>query len=69
MAGKYEIENSSDGQFYFNLKAGNGQTILTSEMYTQKKSAKTGIASVQTNCPNDGRYDRRTSREIGRAHV
>ena len=29
MAGKFELKQSSDGQFMFNLKAGNGQIILT----------------------------------------
>jgi Domain of unknown function (DUF1508) len=28
MAGKFEIKKSSDNQFYFNLKAGNGEIIL-----------------------------------------
>ena len=49
MAGKFEIKKSKDNQFYFNLKAGNGQVILTSEMYKAKASADKGIASVKTN--------------------
>lgn len=32
MAAKFEIKKSSNGKFYFNLKAGNGQVILSSEM-------------------------------------
>ena len=32
MAGKFVIKKSSDGQFRFNLKAGNGEIILTSEL-------------------------------------
>ena len=35
--GKYEIHKASNGQYYFNLKAGNQQTILTSEMYVKKR--------------------------------
>ena len=31
MAGKFELKTAKDGQFMFNLKAGNGQVILTSE--------------------------------------
>ncbi len=61
MAGFYELKKSSDGQYMFNLKAGNGEIILTSERYTAKSSAENGIASVQTNSPKDERYDRRTS--------
>jgi uncharacterized protein YegP (UPF0339 family) len=61
MAGWYELSKSSDGQFRFVLKAGNGETILTSELYTAKKSAENGIASVQTNCSLDERYERKSS--------
>ena len=61
MAGKFEIKKSSDNQFYFNLKAGNGEIILTSEMYRAKSSAENGITSVKTNAPIDSRYDRKTT--------
>lgn len=43
------------------MKAGNGEIILISEMYKAKASADKGIASVKTNAPNDGRYDRKTA--------
>lgn len=36
MAGWFELSKSSDNQFRFVLKAGNGETILTSELYTSK---------------------------------
>jgi len=59
MAGWYELSKSSDGQFRFVLKAGNAETILTSELYGAKASAENGIASVQTNAPLDERYERK----------
>ena len=62
MAGIFEIKRARDGQFYFNLKARNGQVILTSEMYTTKASAQHGIASVKTNAVLDQRFERKTSR-------
>jgi hypothetical protein len=37
MAGKFEIKKAKDGQFYFHLKAGNGEKILASEMYRGKR--------------------------------
>jgi len=40
---KFEIEESRDNQFYFNLKAGNGQVIVTSETYKSKQSCKHAI--------------------------
>lgn len=61
MAGYYELKKSSDSQFMFNLKAGNNETILTSERYTTKSSAENGIKTVQNNCTNDSRYERRKS--------
>ncbi len=62
MAGKYVLKKAKNGQFYFNLKAGNHETILTSEMYKAKSSAKNGIASVQKNSPDEKRYDRRVNK-------
>ncbi len=62
MAGKYVMKKAKDGQFYFNLKAGNGETILSSEMYKAKSSANNGIASVQKNSPEEKRYDRRVNK-------
>jgi uncharacterized protein len=59
--GKFVTKPASNGQFMFNLKAGNGETILTSELYTSKAARNDGIISVQNNCTNDGRYDRKLS--------
>ncbi|WP_457802577.1 YegP family protein, partial [Vibrio cholerae] len=47
--GKYELKKSSNNQFYFVLKATNGQVIATSEMYTTKQNAINGIESVKAN--------------------
>jgi len=61
MAGKYELKNASGEKYMWNLIAGNGEVILTSETYNAKDSAKTGIASCRTNSPLDARYERKTS--------
>jgi uncharacterized protein YegP (UPF0339 family) len=61
MAGKFELNTSSNGKFFFNLKASNGQIILSSEMYDTKSGAENGIASVKKNAADDARYDRRTA--------
>lgn len=60
MAGYYQLKRSGE-QFMFNLKAGNHETILTSERYTTKQSAEAGIASCKENSSNDARYVRKTS--------
>ncbi len=59
MAGKFELKKSSSNQFYFSLKAGNGEPILASEMYQSKTGAENGIQSVKTNAPFDSRYERK----------
>jgi uncharacterized protein YegP (UPF0339 family) len=61
MAGNFEIKQSTNSKFYFNLKAGNGQTILSSQLYETKSATENGIESVRTNAPNDDRYERLTS--------
>jgi uncharacterized protein YegP (UPF0339 family) len=61
MAGKFELKLSSSGKYHFNLKAGNGQIILSSETYESKAAAENGIASVQKNAADDNRFDRKES--------
>lgn len=61
MAGKFEISKRKNGEFQFNLKAGNGQVILSSEGYADKAGCRNGIESVRKNSQEDGRYDRRTA--------
>jgi uncharacterized protein len=48
-------------QYYWNLKAKNGEKILSSEAYTTKQGCQTGIASVKINASYDERYDRKVS--------
>lgn len=57
---KFELfKSSANENFYFRLKAGNGQIILASQGYSSKQSCLTGIASVQENAPRDERYDKK----------
>lgn len=62
MAGKFEIKKSANGKFHFNLKAGNGQIILSSEMYESKSACENGIESIKKNAGNADRFDRRESK-------
>ncbi|RDI14545.1 YegP family protein [Flavobacterium sp. AG291] len=59
--GKFVISKRKNGEYQFNLKAGNGQIILGSEGYTTKSSCENGIESVKKNAPIDERYDRKES--------
>jgi len=60
--GKFEIITRKNGEFQFNLKAGNGQIILTSEGYTTKAACKNGIDSVKKNVKDDKRFKRLESK-------
>lgn len=46
--GKFQINKTNTG-YTFHLKAGNGQTIATSEVYVSLANCKKGIASVMKN--------------------
>lgn len=59
MASKFEIFNGRNGKFYFHLKAGNGEIILSSQGYSLKAGCQKGVASVRSNAPDDKRYVRR----------
>ncbi|MBQ7649714.1 MAG: YegP family protein [Victivallales bacterium] len=62
MAGKFEIKAAANGKFIFNLKAGNGEVILTSQMYKSLVGAKRGIASVKKNAPDAARFEIKTAK-------
>ena len=49
--GKYVIKVSKNGKYHFNLLAGNGEPILSSQMYVARKGAVKGIRSVMKNAP------------------
>lgn len=59
--GKFVITTRKNGEFQFNLKATNGQVILSSEGYTTLGACKNGIESVKKNSPEDARYERKES--------
>ena len=48
--GKYLVKEAKSG-FIFNLKAGNGEIIATSETYSSKASCLNGVESVKKNAP------------------
>ena len=48
--GKFVIKATNTG-VKFDLKAGNGEVIATSEVYNTEASCRKGIASVQKNAP------------------
>ena len=59
--GKFVISKRKNDEFQFNLKAGNGQIILTSEGYTTRAACDNGIESVRKNSEDDSKYERKTA--------
>ena len=59
--GKFEITSRKNGEFQFNLKASNGQVILTSQGYTTKASCLNGVESVKKNSQEDKRFEVKVS--------
>lgn len=47
----FELKNTSDDQYMFNLRAPNHEVIATSERYTTKRAAQQGIESVRQYAP------------------
>ena len=61
--GKFEITKDKAGKYRFNLKAGNGQVILSSQGYESKSGCTNGIDSVRKNSQDDARFDRKTAKD------
>nr|WP_218280347.1 YegP family protein [Verrucomicrobium spinosum] len=57
----YDLKKDKSGKFTFNLKAGNGQVILTGQSYASKQGAQDGIASVRTHGVDDANFELKTS--------
>lgn len=56
----FEIyQSEKNQQFYFRLKAKNGQVILTSQGYANKAGAKNGVESVRKNAGDDSKFERK----------
>ena len=57
--GKFVITLRKNGEFQFNLKATNGQVILTSEGYNTKAACMNGIESVKKNSQSEARFEKK----------
>ncbi|MEN8130268.1 MAG: YegP family protein [Pseudomonadota bacterium] len=63
MAGKFVITKGKDDKYYFNLKAGNGEVILTSQGYKAKADCMNGIESVKKNSQSEGQFEVKKSND------
>ena len=60
--GKFVVTLRKNGEFQFNLKATNGQVILTSEGYTTKAACLNGIESVKKNAQEEARFETKVAK-------
>ena len=65
--GKFVISKRKNGEFQFNLLAGNGQVILTSEGYASKPSCMNGVKSVMKNAAEAKRFEPKVAKN-GKFH-
>lgn len=49
---KFKLKETEKGKWHFNLVAGNGQVVGTSQLYESENGAKNGIESVKKNAPD-----------------
>lgn len=61
--GKFEVTTRKNGEYQFNLKASNGQIILTSEGYKTKASCLNGIESVKKNCQDVKKFEKKVAKD------
>ncbi|MCF0174902.1 MAG: YegP family protein [Bacteroidales bacterium] len=61
--GKFVVKTRKNGDFQFDLKATNGQVILSSQGYKSKDSCLNGIESVKRNSQVDARFERLTAKD------
>ena len=47
--GKFVIKETANGGFKFDLKAGNGEVIASSQTYKSEKACENGVESVRKN--------------------
>ena len=63
MAGKFIVYKGKDGKDYFRLRAGNGETIFTSQGYSSRKTCLNGVESVRKNSQNPKRFEVKTAKD------
>lgn len=61
MPARFELKKTETGKFMFNLKAGNGEIILTSQSYADKAGAMNGIQSVKAHAMKFDNFEQKVA--------
>ena len=67
--GKFEVSLNSKNEYYFKLKASNGEIVLVSESYKNRQGCDNGIQSVRENALLEENFDIRLSNDKKRYFV
>jgi uncharacterized protein YegP (UPF0339 family) len=67
--GKFEVSLNSKNEYYFKLKASNGEIILISESYKNRQGCDNGIQSVRENALLEENFEIRLSNDKKRYFV
>ena len=62
---RFDVFRGNDGRYYFNLIAGNGEIVLSSQGYASEASAINGTFSVAANGTTEARYELNDSADGG----
>ncbi len=68
MGASFEITRNDKGEYYFKLTNADGKTLLRSEGYTAKASAKNGVESVRKNAGVAGKLEVKEAKD-GRPYL
>jgi len=49
---RYELKESSNGKFFFNIKATNGQVVATSTLFASEDDRATAIEKLKAQAPD-----------------
>ena len=60
--GKFVVSTRANREIQFNLKADNGQVILSAESYKSKDACMNGIESVRKNSATEARFEKLTAK-------
>ncbi|MGZ5038040.1 MAG: YegP family protein [Usitatibacter sp.] len=63
MSGTYILHSAGTEQFHWDLKAGNGETILSSQVYASKQGAEVGITSCRANSATVAHFSKLSSKD------
>lgn len=67
--GSFDVSLNEKGEYYFKLRASNGEIVLISESYKNRRGCENGIESVKENSKLEENFEIRLSKDNKRYFV